>query len=309
VVLLVAATVTAVAGRKGDADGPPAGSRSAGPPPQALHPFPEPSSPLACAASPVAPASATAWSRLSAVVLGRPEPGGTLTRSDPLASRGPWTVVVRRRDGSLARHGAVVTFPVDPIAGRAVARGRLRGTAAYRSVVWPLAGAHARIRGDLGRAALLAIAGRTSLVKGRPAVRPPRGYVATGPLPYRPSEVHEVRYGDRGGLGAYGTRLGFIYTGVLRAGGFEDQLYVRGAESAGSVHRWPAVASTLMGGNATLAWSPVPGVVAYVGYSGVTYDAAARSALGCLARRSRPLGEAQWRATVPAVVPQRNEIG
>jgi len=202
-----------------------------------------------------------------------------------------------------------VTCPVAAVVGRPVSRGRLHGTAADRQVVWPLGNAHARVRGDLGTGALLAIAARTSIVRGRSVVRPPRGYVVTGSLPYRPREVHEVRYRDRGGLGAYGTRLGFVYTGVLRAGGFEDQLYVRGADPAGTVHRWPAVVSMLMGGNATVAWSPVPGLVAYLGYSGGTYDATAKAALTCLAGRSRPLSAAEWRATTPAVVPQRNDIG
>jgi hypothetical protein len=185
----------------------------------------------------------------------------------------------------------------------------LHGTATDRQVVWRLGDAHARVRGDLGIGALLAIAARTSIASGRPVVRPPRGYAVTGSLPYRPREVHEVRYRDRGGLGAYGTRLGFVYTGVLRAGGFEDQLYVQVPQPAGTVHQWPAVASMLMGGNATVAWSPAPGLVAYIGYSGVTYDATAKAALTCLAGRSRPLSEAEWRATTPVVVPQRNDIG
>jgi hypothetical protein len=307
--VVVAATVTAVADRRGDGSGRPSGNR-VGVQPRHARPAPsEDNEPVACGVSGSESASPTAWSRLSAVVLGPPEPGGTLTRSDSLAGRGPWTVIVRRRDGSLARHGAVVTYPVTAVAGRPMSRGRPHGTAAYRQVVWPLGGAHARVRGDVGTGTLLAIAARTSVVSGRPVVRPTRGYVVTGPLPYRPKEVHEVRYRDRGGLGAYGTRLGFVYTGVFRAGAFEDQLYTREADPAGTVHRWPAVASIVMGGNATVAWSPSPGLVAYIGYSGVTYDAAAKAALTCLARRSRPLSEAGWRATAPTVVPQRNDVG
>jgi hypothetical protein len=250
-----------------------------------------------------------AWSQVTAVVLGRPDSGGTLTRSDPPAGRGPWAVIVRRRDGSLGRHGAVVTFPVAPLAGRRVSHGRLHGTAAHRQVVWPLGKSHARVRGDLGPGALLALAAHTSVVRGRPVVRPLRGYVVTAPLPYRPKEVREVRYRDRGGLGAYGTRLGFVFTGAARAADFEDQLYAHGAEPAGRVHGWPALASALLGGNATVAWSPVPGVVAYVGYSGVTYNAAAKAALLCLASRTRPLSEAEWQATGPAVVLRRNDVG
>jgi hypothetical protein len=305
VVMVVAATVAMVAGHAGDAGVPTSGSRAAGTmPPYAPPASSGTSGPLACDATGSPPAAATAWSRLTTIVLGRPEPGGTLARTDPAAGRGPQAVVVRRRDGSLGRHGAVVTFPVAPAPGHPVAHGRLHGTAADRQVVWPLAGSHARVRGDVGVGALLAIAARTSVVQGRPVVRPLRGYVVTAALRYRPKEVREVRYRDRGGLGAYGTRLGFVYTGVVRAAGFEDQLYLHGAEPAGAVHGWPALASTLMGGNGAVAWSPVPGVVAYV-----AFDAAGKTALLCLARRTRPLSEAGWRATGPAVVPQRNDIG
>jgi hypothetical protein len=309
-VVVVGVTVTAVAVERGDGGVPPSGGRVAvDPPAQSPPAFSEPRRSLSCDADNGRSASPTAWSTLTALVLGRPEPGGTLTRSDSLAGRGPWTVIVRRRDGSLARHGAVVTYPVAPVAGRPVSRGRLHGRAAYEQVVWPVAGSHARVRGDLGTGALLTIAARTSIVRGRPVVRPSRGYIATRSLPYRPREVHEVRYRDRGGLGAYGTRLGFVYTGVIRTGGFEDQLYAQRAEPADVVHGWPAVASVVMGGNATVAWSPLPGLVAYVGYSGVMYTAAAKAALTCLARRTRPMSEAAWRATTPAVVPQRNDIG
>jgi hypothetical protein len=243
------------------------------------------------------------------VVIGTSGPVTTLTRLDTTAAQGPWTVVVRRSDGSLGRHGAVVTFPVRVSDGRPGSGTGAHGPASAGSLVWPLAGAHARIRGDLDRAALRALADRTTVVDGRPVVRPPHGFAVSASQPYRPREVHEVRYQDSAVLGSAGAALGFVYTGALRAGGFEDQLYAGQPRLAGVVHGHPAVVSAVMGGNATLAWSPATGVVAYVGYSGRSLDDPALAALGCLARRTRALSEAQWRATAPSVVAQRNDLG
>jgi hypothetical protein len=241
---------------------------------------------------------------VSAVVIGTTCAATTLNRLDTTAGKGPWTVVVRRADGSLGRHGAVVTFPVQP-----PENAPRSPTASAGSVVWPVAGGYARIRGDLGRAALLSIARRTTVVHGRPVVRPPAGTTVIVSEPYRPREVHEVRYGDSRVLGAAGAALGFVYTGVLRGGGFEDQVFAGHPRAAGTVHGSPAVVSTVMGGNATLAWSPQPGVVAYVGYSGSSLDDDAVHALGCLARRTRTLTEAQWRAAAPFVSAQTNDFG
>src|SRR3954447_24721686 len=72
---------------------------------------------------------------VSALVIGTSGQATTLTRLDTTARQGPWTGVVRRADGSLGRHGAVVTFPVPAVSSRpenmagAVAR-------AEGSVVW-----------------------------------------------------------------------------------------------------------------------------------------------------------------------------
>ena len=67
--------------------------------------------------------------------------------------------------------------------------------------------------------------------------------------------------------------------------------------------------SAIFGGNATLAWEPAPGLVAYVGYSGSSLSDRAVAALLRLAQRSRPLDDAQWRARQPQTVDQTNTPG
>jgi hypothetical protein len=237
-------------------------------------------------------------------------PGSSLDRCDRTAADGPWTVVVRRPDGSLGRHGAVVTFPVGPpAAGRGVGVGGVPGTAAAGMVTWPLAGAYARVRGDIGEAGLIEVAAGTTVVGGRPTVRPPAGYTVVTSGPYRPPTVHELRYGSAA-VGEEATLgNGLTYTGVISGGGFEDQLYVVHTDDGGSVDGRPAVVSSLFGGNATLAWEPTPGVVGFVGYSGAQLDGAAVAALQRLAAQTRALTNDQWRATHPQVVDQVNEPG
>jgi hypothetical protein len=236
--------------------------------------------------------------------------GGALDRCDRTAVDGPWTVVVRAASGSLGRSGAVVTFPVDPPApGRRVDVNGATGTASTGSVGWPVGGAHARIRGDLGEAALVAIAAGTTVVAGRPIVRPPAGYGVVTSGPYRPPSIHELRFGSArvGEADALGN--GLAYTGLTSGGGFEDQLYAVPTDDGGSVDGRPAVVSPVFGGNATLAWEPAPGVVAFVGYSGAELDDAAVAALRRLAAQTRPLTDAQWRAAGPQTVDQVNQPG
>lgn len=233
-----------------------------------------------------------------------------LERCDRAAVDGPWTVVVRRPDGSLGKHGAVVTFPVGaPTVGRNVnVDGRI-GKAGTRMVMWTLAGAHARIRGDLSEAELIAIAARTTVVARRPAVDPPAGYAVVSTGPYRPPTIHEARYGSAevGEQAALGN--GLTYTGVTSGGGFEDQLYAIHTNNGGLIDGRPAVVSPVFGGNATLAWEPTPGVVAYVGYSGAELDDEAIAALQRLAGHARALTSIEWQATNPQTIDQINEPG
>jgi hypothetical protein len=235
-------------------------------------------------------------------------PGSALERCDREAATGPWTVVVRRPDGSLGRHGAVVTYPVGAVPGShpVDVRGGVAGTAVPGAVVWPLAGAYARVRGDLTEPELVAVAAATAVRAGRPEVRPPGGLTVVFTGPYRPLTVREMRYsstalGEQEALGA-----GLTYTGLTSGGGFEDELYASGVTDGGLVGEAPTVLSGVYGGSGTLAWEPAAGVVGYVGYSGSGLDGRAALALRRLAGRTRVLSTEQWLAAGPYVVDQVN---
>lgn len=228
--------------------------------------------------------------------------GHTVDLRDGASGQGPWTVVVRRRGGSLGQHGAVVTYPVPArTAGTAVRVGAIAGRAGRHTISWPIGGKHARIRGDLDRAELLALAGRTSVVDGRPRVRAPAGFAVVAGGPYRSRHVREVQYGQAE-LVAAGRLDGTVVTGVARGGGFEDRLYATGVTDRLRVHGRPAVVSRVGAGSGTLAWEPVPGVVAFVGYAGVPLDGMARALLHQLARRAVPIGRDRWLATHPKIL-------
>ena len=145
----------------------------------------------------------------------------------------------------------------------------------------------------------MAIAARTSVVGRRPILRPWTGYAVVWSGPYRPPAVREVRYsstavGEGAALGD-----GLTYVGVASGGGFEDQLYTQHARGAGLVDGKPAMVSPVYGGNATVAWEPAAGLVAYVGYSGTGLGEDAVAALRRLANRTRALTRTEWLATRP----------
>jgi hypothetical protein len=104
----------------------------------------------------------------------------SLTRSDPAAVNGPWTVAVRRADGSLGRYGAVVTYPARTNdaanTGAPIRVGSAFGISGRGFILWRLGNGNARVRGDLPQADLVHIAELTTLVAGRPQVRPPEGF-------------------------------------------------------------------------------------------------------------------------------------
>lgn len=244
------------------------------------------------------PAGPAAVRPVAIAVEGACVRGTGLDRRDPAAASGPWAVVVRRPGGSLGRGGAVVTFPV--AAGE-------RGSAG--SYVWPLAGAHARVRGDLAGSQLRAIAAGTTVRGGRPQVRPPAGYRVVSAGSYRAPSVHEIRYGTRslGLQAALGD--GLTFTGVVAASGFEDALFAAPGGDAEPVGGRPAVVTSVFGGNGALAWETAPGLIAYVGYSGAQLDGTAVAALGSLADAAVGLSDAQWRDLGAQVVEQHNGPG
>lgn len=263
-------------------------------------------------AVPTAPPCPAAPEMTALIIDGAPTgQSGMLDSCDSDAVNGPWSVVVRRPDGALGSHGAVVTFPVGkPDSGLPVKVNGTAATAFGASVTWPLAKAYARIRGDLDQAALLAIAERTTVARGRPRVRPPAGYRVVWSGPYRATSVHEVRYGseDVGEAAALGG--GLTYTGITSGGGgFEDQLYLQGSTPGGLVLDAAARLSTVAGGNATLAWELQPGMVAYVGYSGAAVDDRAAAALHRLAARAWPMSLADWWLGNHQIIYQVNEPG
>jgi hypothetical protein len=229
------------------------------------------------------------------LMIDRLPKGGLVNRVDRTAAQGPWSVTVRRTDGSLGRHSAVVTFPVP----KPVDRGG--------PFLWPLGGDFARIRGDLSFAELKAIADATVVRDGRPVVRPPKGFRVVSSARYWSTELHETRYRtmdlhEGGSLGG-----GLTFTGVTRGGWFEDELYLAGAEYVGSVHGKPAVASVQVGGNGGIAWEPSAGVVAFIGYSGDQFGHASIEALLRLGVRSVLVPERDWRDHDPQRVDQPHD--
>ncbi len=236
-------------------------------------------------------------------------PAQSLERHDSGALTGPWSLIVRRSDGSLGRNSSVVTFPVTVSAGvRTRARirvGRVTGyDDGFGGIVWPIGGKYAGIHGDL-RTMLATIAGRVSLRHGRPVMdHPPSRFRVVAAEPFRAPVVAESRY-DSSRLNS-GPIDGLIFTDVLRCASFEDALFVEGVSPGGNIGGHPAVVSSVGGGSATLAWEPTPGSIVLVGYSGGLAVPASTVSLVDLARGGRLLDHRQWTATHPSVVKDTN---
>jgi hypothetical protein len=159
------------------------------------------------------------------------------------------------------------------------------------------------VHGDLSESQLVAVAAATRIVADRPVVGSVHGLTVEPSRPYRAVHVHEVRMYD---VPTVDTVLGFVYSGVEVDGGFEDQLFAGTPQTGFTVHGHPAVISTVEGGNATIAWEPAPGLIAYVGYSGPQLDDAVTAALVDLANRSTTLDAVAWAATQPQVIAGHN---
>jgi hypothetical protein len=252
--------------------------------------------PLPSTVRPLPSASRLLCDAAGGVVLDETERDLAQNRCDESAATGPWTVVVRQTAGSLAHHGAVITFPAD-------------ADSRAGAVVWELAGARAQIRGDLPAADLAALVRRVSVVSGKPRLDPPPGYVVVFTGPYRAPVVQEAGYdsaaaGEQATLGA-----SWIHTGLAGGGGFEDALYAAGARSAGGINNHPAVLSGVREGEGMLSWELAPGRVAFVAYGGgLPLKATAEAALHRLAQQTRVVTATQWQTTNPVVIYQVNDI-
>ena len=226
-------------------------------------------------------------------------PGSALERWDCDAPpNGPWSVAIRAAGGRFGVKGAVVTFPVeDKTYGTAVTEpkgGRWVPTA--QTLVWPLAGSHAQIVGDVGQAQLAALAARITVANQRPHLASLDGFAAVANyISYNSPVVHEMHYGakDLGQASTFGD--GVVVTGVTWAASFESLAFESHAQPAGLVRGNPALYSTALGGSGILAWESAPGEVTYIGYSGpVSSSAAAIEALRALADKGQVLTPEQW---------------
>ncbi|KAB2346385.1 hypothetical protein [Actinomadura rudentiformis] len=244
------------------------------------------------------------------IALGNASNGSTLERRDRAGAANPWSVVVRRKDGSLASHGAVITYPVPKASPqRRVRIGGVQGRAGDGQIIWKIAGSYARIRGDLPERDLVRLAAATTVVDSRPSVRALAGFPWTVDGHYRPRVIREARYGSKELAEVAALGRGLTLVGVAPLGGVEDRLYEANARPAGTVRGKPAVVTSALGGNGILAWEATPGMVAFVGYSGASMNDDAVAALRRVAERTRLLDEQQWRSTGPHTTDGVNDFG
>lgn len=254
----------------------------------------------------VAPMTAASGKRAVALSLGADNVGGTNTIEypNPAASTGPWSVILRRPDGSLGREGAVLTYPVEAPPGPTTAKvNGVDARGAHGHLWWPIGGKHARLRGELTQAELITIAEATEIIEGRPRVDTPPGFREVWSGLFTPPVSRDARYGSDE-LGEE-SLAGLVFTNVATGAEFEDNLYaqaLRPPAEPRAVHGRPAVFSTYHGGNGVLAWETEPGTVAFVGWSGNAASEAQVAALLRLAHRAVLLDEDQWRATEPQVI-------
>lgn len=230
----------------------------------------------------------------------------TLDRRDHDAEKGPYSIVVRAKDGSMIRRTAVVTYQPDVIA-------TVQTSFAEGPVVTELSIAKERgtlrVRAaGLTQAEVSGIGDATQVVDGRPEVTlsslPEFSVVASGS--WSPSTVREARYGcvETGEIDTQG----LCYAAVTFSPGFEDALFESGFQPGPLVDGRPSAVSTIGGGSGTLAWEPRPGVVAYIGYSAnpLVSEPSTVDAMARLAKRAELLSPGEWIATNPRAVTQSN---
>lgn len=221
-------------------------------------------------------------------------------------TQGPWSLVIRAPDGHFGVRSAVVTYPfpgTSPLPDKPVTKPQGgRWNADAQSLIWPLAGSHAQIVGDVGQAQLADLAMRVTVVSGLPHLAALDGFTAAATTTYRFPLIHEMRYEtvDLGQESKLGT--GEVWTGVTTGASFEFELLrVRAVpggsafyKSAGVVRGKPAIYARAPDSNWILAWESAPGEVAYIGYSGPVSPADAVEALRSLADKGKVLTPGQW---------------
>jgi hypothetical protein len=214
-------------------------------------------------------------------------------------------------DGDLGAGNAVITAPVAVgLQSDSNVHTTSSSGASLSTLVMSRPGGRVLVRGvGLDADEVTAIANATQVVDGRPFVSLPASmykYTVVAIGTERPSAIHETRYGcdEVGEAGALG---GLCYTGLTTSAGFEAALYSSGFQPGPPVHGHTSVVSTVGGGNATLAWEPQPGLIAYVGYSGNSLAAEQIAALTRLADRSTVISAAEWSASQPQEVTQPND--
>jgi hypothetical protein len=232
----------------------------------------------------------------------------TLDRRDPDAAKGPYSVVVRAKDGSMIQRTAVITY-LPNVVVTVVVRPETTGASGVTELLSARENGTLRVRAvGLTPTEFTGISDATQVVDGRPSVTlsslPEFSVVASGS--WAPSTVREARYGCEA-VGEVDTQ-GLCYTGLTLSPGFEDALFEAGFQPGPLVTGRPSAVSMIGGGSGSLAWEPRPGVIAFVGYSAnplvsepTTVDAMAR-----LAERALILSADEWTATNPAVSTQTN---
>ncbi len=232
----------------------------------------------------------------------------TLDRRDPNASEGPYSIVVRAKNGSIIGRTAVATYQPDVV-----------GTVPVRAVTIAASGATelsiAQERGTLRvravgltEAEVSAIGNATQVVDGRPEITlsslPDFSVVASGSS--SPSTIRQARYGCDV-VGEIDTQ-GLCYAAVTFSPGFEDALFEAGFRPGPLVDGRPSAVSTIGGGSGSLAWETQPGMIAYIGYSAnpLVSESSTVDAMARLAERVQLISPAEWSATNPLVVTQTN---
>lgn len=233
---------------------------------------------------------------------------GTAERSDPAATDGPQSIVVRRADGGINDGTAVVTFPAQGVIPADDVIETRPSTGAMTLALTQSAG-RLVVRGvGLTTDEIRAIAEAIEIVNDRPVFDPESDssefeVLAAGS--HHPPLVRQARHGcadlgedDLGSL---------CYTGLSTSLGFEDTLYSGDFQPGPAVNGLPSVVSTVGGGSLTLAWEIKPGVIAYVGYSGNDIGGEQIAALHRIAERTVLIPPTEWSKTQPQVVTQTND--